>query len=570
MLERERSRTSRATFLTGRVHVWRSVTVALVLAMLVAACSSASGDGEASGDQSTVGTSPATSDDGTETQTQTPSGRLVVSAPPPITELSLPHLGSATNKIHWDLFYDYLLHVNPETGELEPRLAVDWETSSDARTWTFTLRDDVQFHKGEGAFTSADVEFTIELIMSDPARSARAQVWIDRLESIETPDDHTVVFHLKQAWPDLGYELADRGVPALCIVSKSYIARVGEDEAAREPVGTGPFEYAGRVEGSSITGRAFTDYWGTPPGVEEVTLNWVSEDATRLAQLQSGEAQIAVLPRRLAQGAAANGARLVYNEASPTGVWIVLYGQFIEDRDTYDQDVPWLDARVREALNLAIDREQINNAIFNGEGRPLAIEVYQQNFPGYRDSWEPYPYDPDRARQLLADAGYPDGFEFTIRSYAMGGVPEMPDLAQAVADAWRSIGLDVNVQSIEFNEHRANYVAREIPGVAFPMRTGPATFYDMKSLLSSFYDSEGVMGAIESPGFDETIEAAYQEPDFDRNVELISEMYDQIYREFRSVPIVAVPNVFTASPDVAEWTQVDNYALDLHTVRLAD
>lgn len=551
----------------GGAPWWRTLVLVMALALVATACGGGDDDDDA---QEAASPDPSPSSADPEAAAREPSGSLVVSAPPPIVELGLPHLGSGTNKIHWDLFYEYLIHVNPETGELEPFLATDWEVSPDAQTWTFTLRDGVPFHKGEGMLTSADVKFTIELIMSDPARAPRAQLWIDRLEGIDTPDDQTVVFRLNQPWPDMGFEMADRGVPAGFIVSKSYVERVGEEQAAREPVGTGPFEYVDRVDGSSISGRAFADYWGEPPGVAEVTLNWVGEDTTRLAQLQSGEAQIAVLARRLAQNAAADGFDLVYNEASPTSVWIVLSGQYLEERETFDPDVPWLDVRVREALNLAVDREQINEAIFNGEGRALGVEVYQPNFPGYQDSWEPYPYDPDRAQELLAEAGYEDGFGMTLRSYVMGGVPEMPDMVQAVAEAWRAIGIDVTVESIDFDQHRANYTARELAGVAFPMRTAPATFYDMKALLTTFYDSDGVMGAVESAEFDAIFDEVYQEPDFDRSVELLSDFYDQFYTGFHSVPIVAIPNVFTVSPDVVEWNQVDNYALDLHTVRLAD
>jgi len=532
----------------------RTAGLILVFLLLVAACSSGDDD---SGSEGTGGDAPATNDG--------PSGEIVVAAPPPISELALPHLGQQANSIIWDLFNDYLLVADPEAGELGPSLATEWEESEDELSWTFHLRDDVTFHGDWGKLTSADVKYTLDRRAENVSDG---ELFSERIVSVDAPDELTVVVNLNAPWPDFGYVMSDASIRSSPIISKAYVEEVGDDAAAQEPVGSGPFEFVEKQEGSSITARAFADYWGDPPGVEQVTLRWVPDESTRFAQLQSGEAQVAVLSRRLAQSAEQDG----YKEwlgSVPTSVWLVLGGQYLEDREGYDADLPWLDAQVREALNLAIDRDAIVDSIFVGQAEPLAVPLCRDGFPGWTDDIQPYDYDPAQAEDLLADAGYPDGFSVTLRSYVMSGVPEMPDMVSAVAEYWRRIGLDVNVESIEFDQHRSEYLARKVSGIAFGMRNAPATPADLLDQFRSQWTSEGAIGGLELPDLDAEVLAAEQTGDPGERETAYTDICSRISEENRAVPIASVNAVYVTSQDVAEWTIDASSALDIHTLRLA-
>src|SRR5262249_36900642 len=143
----------------------------------------------------------------------------------------------------------------------------------------------------------------------------------------EVPDPLTATIHLNKPWPGLGDHLADKGLPATVMVSKKYVESVGEQAAGRDLVGTGPFEYTSRIPGTSISGKALSQYWGTPPGVADVTLKFVPEDATRLAGLRAGEMDIIALPRALMDGPVREGYTKVSTPVGQVVIWMNLGGQ---------------------------------------------------------------------------------------------------------------------------------------------------------------------------------------------------------------------------------------------------
>jgi peptide/nickel transport system substrate-binding protein len=150
----------------------------------------------------------------------------------------------------------------------------------------------------------------------------------------------------------------------------------------------------------------------------------------------------------------------------------------------------------------------------------------------------------------------------------MSSVPEMPNLAQAVATYWQAIGVTSKLQPIDFNTHRAEYIARKVAGMAYPMRSTPETFYDVKGLMSTFHQTTTGGYAYEDAEQDKLINQLYAEPDLDKQAEIARRIYDRQYTEYRIVPIINKPISYATGPRVAEWDLQGLYSIDVHKVRL--
>ncbi|MGH2652700.1 MAG: ABC transporter substrate-binding protein, partial [Actinomycetota bacterium] len=222
--------------------------------------------------------------------------RLVVAGEPPTHEATLPHQGSLSQKLPTRVMLEYLVDVDPTTWEYaRPMLAERWQMSPDARTWTFVLRQGVPFHDGWGDVTAEDVKFSFELLMGKDAIATTTPQWRRLIDRIEVVDRHTVRLHLKAPDPDLLFELSS--AREVQILSKKHVESVGIDKASQKPVGTGPYQFAEWRRGESMRYRALDKHWRVVPQFKELVYRFVAEDATRVAMLRTGEADIIELPR---------------------------------------------------------------------------------------------------------------------------------------------------------------------------------------------------------------------------------------------------------------------------------
>lgn len=325
--------------------------------------------------------------------------------------------------------YDPLVHRD-HSGGFVPKLAEKWEYADEV-TLRFTLRKGVTFHNGE-EFNSDSVKFTIERY-SDPKSQAATKV--ATIAEVNVVDDHTVDFVTKAPDPILFGDLVD----GFFMVPPKYYQDVGPQKMAVEPVGTGPFVFKEWVQGDRLVLTANKDYWAGAPKVNNLTFRFVPEDSTRLAGLQNGELDIVNdLPPALAKDLKGNDQITLSTATDPA---IVHVGLKFSDEIMKNK-------KVRQALNYATNKDLIVERVLFG----YAMVAGQVAFPdafGYNPAVKPYPYDPDKAKQLLTEAGYPDGFEIDMGA-PIGYVAQSKDIAQAVIGDWAKVGVKANLVMTEW------------------------------------------------------------------------------------------------------------------------
>src|SRR5690554_6673730 len=300
---------------------------------------------------------------------------------------------SATVTSH---LYETLFELTPE-GDIVPHLVTDYEFSEDGLGLTLNLRDDVVFHDGT-PLTAEVVKGSMDRFL-DPANAWTFRFLLDEVESVEAVDDYTVELNLMNPFAPL---LAHLTHSSTAIVLPAAAEQHGE-EFASNPVGTGPFKFVSWQRNDAIELERFDDYWGEKPGVEGVRFLTVPENATRMAMVESGQAHVAVrVPPQDITRIDALPDVTVHNVSSVRTIFMFM-NFALEPID---------DVRVRKAINHAIDREALAEFVLGGAVRvsdaPIAPGIF-----GYTPVGN-YDYDPERARELLAEAGYADGFDTVL------------------------------------------------------------------------------------------------------------------------------------------------------------
>ena len=295
----------------------------------------------------------------------------------------------------------YALHdalVKPMPGHaMAPSLAESWSLSKDGLVQEFVLRPGVKFHNGDPV-TADDVKFSFERY-----RGAASKFMKEKVAAVEIVDPGRVRFRFKEPWPDFMTYYGSLATGAGWIVPRKYLEKVGDDGFKKAPVGAGPYRFVSFNPGIELVLEAHEQYWRKVPNLKRLVLKAVPDESTRLAMLTRGEADIVYL---LQSELAEQVRRTPGLTLRPTPIvsthWIVFL-------DQWDPKSPWADRRVRLAANHAINRQAINEAITLGFSR-ITWSVIPQSFDFF---WQPpaYAYDPGKAKQLLAEAGYPKGFD---------------------------------------------------------------------------------------------------------------------------------------------------------------
>lgn len=376
-----------------------------------------------------------------------PEGTLVRALTTFPNSLDLPQCAERNaSTTAWHM-YDTLLWVNEE-GILEPALAKDWDVSEDGSEYTFYLRDDVTFHNGE-PFNADAVVFSWE--RAKDAGFEYSNLW-QLATTVEKVDDYTV--KITTEGPDALFltTVADNWA----IIPPQYFQEVGQVGFDEHPVGTGPFVFVEWVKGDRIVLKANPDYWREDtPKIENLIFRPIPESATRVAAIQTGEVDIVT--------------RLSSEEAQSLlgvpNVTVIKYAQarvyyIAFNNVTTGVGQPTEDPLVRQAMNYAVDIEAIIDSLFNGFAKP-AIGFVATGELGY-DNVEPFGYDPDKARDLLAQAGYPDGFEMDMACPA-GAYTHFEEVCEAVAGYLGEVGIQVNLEIMESGHYWDFEAAKELP-----------------------------------------------------------------------------------------------------------
>lgn len=325
------------------------------------------------------------------------------------------------------------LTLHDQDGALIPGLATSWEALDD-NTWEFKLREGVTFHNGN-PFNAESVKFTLDRVL-DEERNAPIRPLLENITSVEIVDDFTV--HISIASPDL---LLPARLAELygSILDPAYVQENGDDFIALNPVGTGPFKFVEWVKDERIVLEVNEDYWGEVPQVQEIIFRPIKDNGARVAALLAGEVDIV-------NGIPIAQEPVVANYPGVRSVPVPVPRIYYVSMDV--RTPPFDNILVRQAVNYAIDREGIVENLFAGFGVPAAVAHPRASW-GFNPDLEPYPYNPDRARELLADAGYPDGFDTEFDTF-VGRLPAHDTIAQAVVAQLAEVGINAEVNALEF------------------------------------------------------------------------------------------------------------------------
>lgn len=362
-------------------------------------------------------------------------------------------------------------------------LTESWEISDDFLTWTFKLNEGVQFHKGYGEMTAEDVVWSMQQwgLSKHPRAGQLETFWADR-EGSEIIDDYTLKVHTGEP---LVHVIAQRwhmtpGGASTFIASKKQTEELGVEGASTQIAVTGPWEIVDHRTGEFWKMAAVRDHWRHTPEFAEFIMWEIPEESSRLAGFQTGKLDTFLMAYdSIPLVESVEGAQLmkvpnaIVQSLRIYGNWYPVEG--VETRPGYDPDLPWVSAsddinseewdrarKVRLALITAIDRQALVDEILSGFGSTGTPIHSYSGFEHYLDGrdWE---YDPDRARQLIAEAGYPDGFSITLTP-ALRGAPAEVESCEAIAQMWHDIGLDVDFQNIPYGTLRPTLVGRTYQG----------------------------------------------------------------------------------------------------------
>lgn len=329
----------------------------------------------------------------------------------------------------------YALHdamVKPMPGKtMAPSLAESWSESADGLTYDFLLRSGVTFHNGD-PLTTEDVKFSFLRYKGTAAREFK-----ERVRDVEIVDARRVRFHLHEPWPDFMTFYGTPATGAGWIVPKKYIEKVGDDAFKQHPIGAGPYKFVSQEPGIRAICEAYDKYWRKVPEVKKLVFTGVPEETTRVAMLKRQEADITFgLNGALAEEVRRDTA-LKLEPVYPPAVWFVYFA------DQWDPKSPWHDKRVRLAANYAVDKQAINEAETLGLSK-LTGSTIPREFDFARPI-EPYPHDLAKARQLLKEAGYANGFD-------AGDITPNPPFfpyAEGVANFFSMVGIKAKMRTVE-------------------------------------------------------------------------------------------------------------------------
>jgi peptide/nickel transport system substrate-binding protein len=383
---------------------------------------------------------------------QTQKGTLVFAVESLSAQTMDPILeGRPGNAIYQAPMYDSLVGFDIEKGGTGPGVAQTWEMSEDGLTWTFNLRPGQKFHNGD-PLTANDVKFSLQRQMAPNSTAAAAATFRRTIKTIDVVDDLTVKIITNTPQIGMPPSLSRAVAPEGTIMPKNYIEKVGEEDFRRKPIGSGPWRFVRSVPGDRIEFEA-VDYphWRGVPHFMYLTILLVPEESTRMAMVRTGEAAIASIGPDTMLSASRSGLEVLSVPATMQALY-QFWGLYRPDF----KDSPLANVHVRQALSLAIDRQQIIDNVMSGKASmpyPFATFGYTEYFSAERwQKWsrEAFRYDPVLAKKILAEEGYPNGFDLNFANTALPGTQFMVDIGTAVADMWTKIGVRVKLTNYEW------------------------------------------------------------------------------------------------------------------------
>lgn len=480
----------------------------------------------------------------TATPVPAPTGELRIAMAYLHNEILDPSIGPGSARIYLAFMYDWLVGVTPD-GKLskETGLAKDWEVKHTATNsvYTFTLREGVKFHNGDPV-TADDVKFSIEYFVRPESVSSGAPAVRNVVDKVEVLGPYKVAVSTKKPYIWLVHDLSAVRFTEGMVLPKNYIEKNGAKNFATNPIGSGPYRFVAQQVGSYIDMEAMDRHWRVGiPKYKKLRFMQIPEEGSRIAMLRRGETDLIDISReRLGEVAGFP----VFTKEGDTVIAIFLGG-------SWKQGAFINDKRVREALNIAIDRESILKYIYAGKGTVAPGEYSYSSWALGFKPLSPMPYDPERARALLKEA-FPQGVKITYYSLPRSGAPELMRMNEAVADMWRKVGVTLTIVPTDYATYRPKINAHDIIDEAVGIAGANGVFRG--ALFDILWHSKGLQYWAQMPELDAIIDEMRAAMDQDKFAQLMYKASLLIRDQWLIAPIAEVSSSYATNPEkIKEW-----------------
>jgi peptide/nickel transport system substrate-binding protein len=429
----------------------------------------------------------------------------------------------------------YALHdalVKPMPGgDNTPSLAESWTTSKDGLTYEFVLRKGARFHNGEPV-TAEDVKFSFERY-----RGAAAKLLKDRVREVQIVDAGRVRFQLKEPWPDFMTFYGTSATGAAWIVPKKYVEKVGDEGFLKAPIGAGPYRFVSFNPGVDLVMEAFEGYWRKTPSVKRLVFRSMSDETTRAAALKAGDVDIVYLLSGPTAEEVKRTPGLRLAAAKPPGV------PFLDLPEQWDPKSPWADRRVRLAASHALDRDGLNQAETLGLSRPTGSLIPRSL--EFAKPYDPPAYDPARARQLLAEAGYPNGFD------AGDLTPFLPffSMGEALGNYLQAVGIRTRLRTMERAAFLTAWREHKLKGVIMGLGA-PAG--NAATRIEVYVTKNGIYASGVVPEIEELFQRQARELDRKKREAMLHQIQQIMHVRVLHVPIYELAFLWGIGPRVEE------------------
>ncbi len=466
---------------------------------------------------------------------QTPAGELTVSfhvtlapswfdpstAPPQITPFGVLYA-----------LHDALLRPLPGQ-KMAPSLAESWTESADGLVYEFKLRRGLKFHNGD-PLTTDDVKWSFERYQGAGARELKA-----RVRQVEVVDGHVIRFHLKEAWPDFITFYGTTATASGIVLPRKYFEQAGADGFRARPIGAGPYRFVSQRQGIDVTLEAFPGHWRKAPNIKKLTMKSVPDSTTRLAMVKSGETDYALFLDGPEAEAATKDARLQVVDTRHASIF------WIEFADQWDPKSPWSDKRLRQAVNFALDRKATSEAACLGYCPPAGVIV--PRVMDFALQVPPHPYDPQKAKQLLSEAGFPKG----IDAGEFVAIPGFATVGEAALNHLNAVGIRMRMRPMERAAFYAAWQEKKLRGLFL---TAVGNSGNAASRVEAFMYSKGASAYGGYPDIDELFLQQGRERDRAKREALLHRIQQLTIDRVMFAPLMDLRGLIAVGPRVADHT----------------
>lgn len=495
--------------------------------------------------------------------------RVAIAMPPMVIQDTLPRKAGFGGVIHIRPAFDFLIGNHRVTYEFEPQLAKEYSISPDGTTWSFQLQEGVMFNDAPGwegvEFNADDVIHTWREVSKEDAALTGAvfwQRWLPDESGFDVKGPYEIDMNISAPEPILDFWASEL---TFVMQSEDYYNQVGDEGYAAHPVGTGAFRFVSHEINDHFLYEKVDNHWRKTAEMDELEFRLIREQATREAVLLTKEVQMSIISNTVegVQRIRDRGFAVVRSTQPSNMVELHWGGQFYQLPEgateefgvTLNEDNPLLDINVRKALNIAINREEMNEVFYGGEMAFMPVtHIFPPSDYGFKDSFVPYPYDAEEAKRLLAEAGYPDGFKMEVKFGANAVIPEIGDLTETVANYWKAVGIQID--SVDETDNLWGQMKEYGLDVGAGMMPFGRVSHELQMVLNlkipAHIDQNFTSHTFDHPDLDRMIREFEVTIDKVRRIQQMEALGDYLYTNYATVPLFWYFQTYGYDPGVIE------------------